>query len=294
MRQYHLDILGLPPSASDGEIKKRYRELAMRYHPDVNQDPGAKEEFIRIHKAYEALMGGGSEINQMYEAYQRSRRAQRPSSQTASAYGYEEDQREAMRQRARKYAEMHQKEAEEIELGVFNMLTSGVVWWVVRIFALAIVIFGFIMMVDFILPQREEAHKVKNTVHYELFSRNTIFFVDGGQIDVPERVFLKLGIRDSLYMDYSPMLREFLDYRIIKYEQEGEIVMEDGFNFFSFYPLFPLLFFIPGFILFYKKNEVRFYLLYFVTLIAYPALILHYLIRENKFQYLIDFFSQLS
>jgi molecular chaperone DnaJ len=43
------------PNASDDEIKKIYRSLAMRYHPDRNDAPGAEVRFKSITKAYEIL-----------------------------------------------------------------------------------------------------------------------------------------------------------------------------------------------------------------------------------------------
>jgi molecular chaperone DnaJ len=48
-------ILGVAPNATDDEIKKVYRSLAMRYHPDRNQAPGAEARFKAVSKAYEVL-----------------------------------------------------------------------------------------------------------------------------------------------------------------------------------------------------------------------------------------------
>src|SRR5881628_1204987 len=48
-------VLGLSPGASDTEIKRAYRRLARDLHPDVNPDPGAKERFQEVTRAYEAL-----------------------------------------------------------------------------------------------------------------------------------------------------------------------------------------------------------------------------------------------
>ncbi|MDB5790087.1 MAG: molecular chaperone DnaJ [Massilia sp.] len=48
-------ILGVAPNASDEDIKKVYRSLAMRYHPDRNDAPGAEARFKAVTKAYEIL-----------------------------------------------------------------------------------------------------------------------------------------------------------------------------------------------------------------------------------------------
>jgi molecular chaperone DnaJ len=49
------NVLGVAPNASIDEIKKSYRVLAMRYHPDRNTHPGAESRFNAIKKAYELL-----------------------------------------------------------------------------------------------------------------------------------------------------------------------------------------------------------------------------------------------
>ena len=49
------NILGVSPTASAEEIKKAYRSLAMRHHPDRNMHPGAESRFNAIKTAYELL-----------------------------------------------------------------------------------------------------------------------------------------------------------------------------------------------------------------------------------------------
>jgi len=52
----HYEVLGLPPEATVDQIKKRYRELVRKYHPDLNRDhPEYHEVFVRITGAYEVL-----------------------------------------------------------------------------------------------------------------------------------------------------------------------------------------------------------------------------------------------
>ena len=55
-RDYY-EVLGVPKSASDDEIKKAYRKLARKYHPDVSQDNSkeAAEKFKEASEAYEVL-----------------------------------------------------------------------------------------------------------------------------------------------------------------------------------------------------------------------------------------------
>lgn len=60
------DILGVKKKSTDSEIRKAYRKLAVKYHPDRNKDnPDAEEKFKEITKAYEIL--GDLDKRQYYD-----------------------------------------------------------------------------------------------------------------------------------------------------------------------------------------------------------------------------------
>ena len=61
-------ILGVEKSASDGEIKKKYRKLAMKYHPDKTKgDKASEEKFKKISEAYAVL--SDPEKRKEYDTY---------------------------------------------------------------------------------------------------------------------------------------------------------------------------------------------------------------------------------
>ncbi|MCB4747003.1 MAG: DnaJ domain-containing protein [Sulfurovum sp.] len=61
------ETLGVSENASADEIKKSYRKLARKYHPDINKDPEAQEKFKEINAAYEVL--SDSEKKAQYDQF---------------------------------------------------------------------------------------------------------------------------------------------------------------------------------------------------------------------------------
>ena len=57
MKEDYYDILGISKGASAAEIKKAYRKMALKYHPDKNPDnKEAEEKFKKAAEAYEVLV----------------------------------------------------------------------------------------------------------------------------------------------------------------------------------------------------------------------------------------------
>ncbi|MDP6641819.1 MAG: molecular chaperone DnaJ [Candidatus Nanoarchaeia archaeon] len=65
-RDYY-EILGINKNASKDEIKKTYKKLALKYHPDRNKEKGAEEKFKEISEAYAVLSDDTKK--QQYDTY---------------------------------------------------------------------------------------------------------------------------------------------------------------------------------------------------------------------------------
>lgn len=67
MARDYYETLGVSRDADKEEIKRAYRKLARKYHPDVNKEPGAEERFKEINRAYEVL--SEPEIRARYDRF---------------------------------------------------------------------------------------------------------------------------------------------------------------------------------------------------------------------------------
>ena len=65
-RDYY-EVLGVEKNAAADQIKKAYRKLAAKYHPDVNHEADAEAKFKEINEAYEVL--SNQEKRQLYDQY---------------------------------------------------------------------------------------------------------------------------------------------------------------------------------------------------------------------------------
>lgn len=67
MGKDYYKILGVSKGASDDEIKKAYRKMALKFHPDKNKSPGAEEKFKEIAEAYDVLSDANK--RQIFDQY---------------------------------------------------------------------------------------------------------------------------------------------------------------------------------------------------------------------------------
>ncbi len=63
----YYELLGVPRDATSEDIKKAYRRLAMRYHPDRNSEPDAEERFKEVTEAWKVL--SDPDARDLYERY---------------------------------------------------------------------------------------------------------------------------------------------------------------------------------------------------------------------------------
>lgn len=135
--KYHR-ILGVNDNATKTEIRKAYRKLALKFHPDRNPSPQAAAKFQEIQNAYDRLMSGnvGNEWEDLLKRATTTRR-RRPKPKPKTRAEVEKERREAAKKRRQEFvnSEQYQKELRSYKRFTRRLYTIGLTFFALIILA---------------------------------------------------------------------------------------------------------------------------------------------------------------
>jgi hypothetical protein len=250
-------ILELPVGASDALIKKQFKKLALRFHPDRNPSPEAHEHFILISNA----------ADQLLKAKDTATTQTRKKSQAVNPEKKRAEQEQRIRVAKERFEQ--QRRSDELEQErYFRSLTTGKKWQLYKLIALLSFSLSIALLLDLMLPHHQEKDKmvafypkaiggIKYDYVYEIvFSKNNTLFA--------QRFF------ENWKLSESPVIIEKsrLFYTPISFHEMNSspsIQAYFDFNLAAFGLPLMILFLVPLIPYFFQRKTVYFTFLYHVS-----------------------------
>jgi hypothetical protein len=268
-------ILGLEPGADIQTIRKRYRKLALVYHPDKNPSIEAKKKFIEIRESYEILIGRKSPpVNQESKDIQAKRK---------------KSQEERIKEAKKRYFEQQKKEELEQER-YYQSLFVGRKWRIIKFSVFIGIALSMLVTIDMFLPQHK---KIIEISHY---AKNVSSFNDWDYLSIlrtpnDDKYWVSDVETDCLMNGNQMVLFEsWLFHEPIKIlcnEGNSDHIFPVKLTFFSFGPLMIIIFLLPAFTFFYRRKMGFYTILYYLSLFLSPILMLIFIFTNYHWFHLL-------
>lgn len=273
LKRYY-DILGLPENTELNDVRKRYRKLAMQYHPDKNSSSNAKEQFLLITDAYEILVGKKEVPIQSRVHISRSK---------------EKSNEERVKEAKKRYFEQIRKEKQENEK-YFKSLFVGNKWKIVKIGSILGPILSALLLIDYFLPNHYENDKV---THYAksfkngevLTNRNFVRTANGHDFWISDMDFKLYGAYPNIYIERSWIFHQPINLVSAQKIKYANYPAQFTFRSVSF--ILILFFLLPLFVRLYKQKTVWYTFLYHLSLYLSSILLIVFLISNDHWAHIL-------
>lgn len=248
------NILNLSAQATEAEIRRQYKKLAMKVHPDVNPDPRAHEKFILLTLAMERLMK--MEEDEPASPVRTSRK---------TCPNETEEQRFERLKKAKERFEQQRILKQRENDAYFRSLTSGLRWKIYRGIMICALIMSCMMSLEWLLPHHFEKDTLlgcskanhsgilqRNITAVELENRGTYF------------THFNRGIWSMTYPEVTLETTWFLHTPLCMYNTDDFRNYRSDFDFHSGSIQAGLIgfFLIPLFTFWYRRKNLYFVFLY--------------------------------
>lgn len=278
--------LGLLPGADQAAVRKAFRKLAMKYHPDKNPSASAQAKFIAITEAYEILTGKKPAPTTRVSR-SRSTTNRKPSG--AGPTTAEKSNEERVREAKERQEEQEKREFEENEQ-FYQLLTTGWRWKIIRFSAIIGIILSIALITERFLPNHFEPDEVTAVALKPGFSAgneslsivetkaNTSYWISRINYNLYGR-YTRFYVRSS-WIFHEPI--ELWSIGKVEYKP-----YKVHFSFYSNFILIILFFLLPGLTILIKGRTIYFTILHQLSFYGVNTLMLYFLLRNDHWAHLL-------
>lgn len=266
----YFKILGLTGTENDAEVKRKYRELAKKYHPDKNKDENSTRKFQEIRAAYENI------INKDFSKEKNSNPTRKKTNE------------EKFHENAWKRSEQLKKQEAEDLVIFYSSFRTGWKKRIVEIAAITGFICSVVILADDFLPLRSS---IETVVAYEPAPSHSIGNNYVYSVKLKNEPWLWLNYNGNHSLENYPKLylkkTRILHQPVYVINPNDKIKAKVHFTFYWAQVVIILFSILPIVLSFYKKNNVFFVLGSYLTIALSTSLLLFFLLNDLKIIHLL-------
>jgi hypothetical protein len=264
----HFRNLGLPREASMADVKRAYRRLAFKTHPDHNDGPNAEAEFSRLQDSYQAILAYFSGKYVAFTAEQ-SYQTPQPSASDKARAERVRAAKERAREKIRKENEMYQ--------AAFNNINNTWKIKFISFIAVLCAIAAAAAVTDFSLKYDAEKN-IATPVSIDSKTKTGIIFVAGRNLAVTHEIYYAVAQKYPVILHRSRIFKEICGVSSHTYRHYYHAQV---FNIISLAPISAFFLLIPAASFRYRKADFTYTVLYALYCIYIAPVLLAYLLFGN-------------
>ncbi len=232
----YYQILGVGRKANGADVKKAFRLLAIKYHPDSSADPKAHQDFIKLNEAYQTLS----------DPLKRRKYDRKLSYQQKTSFEFDANVAQPY------YAHNYRKPSPPPQKNKYDDLLKFIPY--VRATSIVALVFAFFLMLDYFLAASSPISQIKNIqymegpmgeVSIEILGQQETFLLDIEKVD-------RIQLNDFYRLEITPIFDIITQLEIFHFQAEANkpYVLKDCFpphyGIFNVFAFFIIGLFISG------------------------------------------------